>query len=232
MEKRAQLLCINGALVFVALLSLGIFAVAGWFPPQRPYLGADEVAQIFRDDALRIRLGMTLLALGGVFWWPMSAAISSQLRRIPQVGHVFAATQLASAAGSALAVLFPAYVWLALAFRPGATSPDTLQLLNDFSWIAFVSMYPPGFIQNLAIAAAVLMDRSDKPVYPRWVGYASLLAAIDFVAGALVPFFTRGPFSWNGLIGFWMVATVFFGWVLMMWWMTRKAILAQPDAGS
>ena len=51
-----------------------------------------------------------------------------------------------------------------------------------------------------------------------------------FVPGALLPFFHGGPFSWNGAIGFWMVATIFFAWIFLMWAMTVRAIKAQtPD---
>jgi hypothetical protein len=53
---------------------------------------------------------------------------------------------------------------------------------------------------------------------PRWVGFANIWIAILFLPGALLPFFHSGPFSWNGIIGFWLVANALFGWIVIMWW--------------
>ena len=64
--------------------------------------------------------------------------------------------------------------------------------------------------------------------YPRWVGFAAIWSAILFILGALVPFFYSGPFAWNGLIAFWLVAIIFFGCIFVMWWMTVKAIESDP----
>ena len=41
---------------------------------------------------------------------------------------------------------------------------------------------------------------------------------------SVIPFFKIGPFAWNGLVGFWIPATVFGLWMLVMWWVTLKAI--------
>jgi hypothetical protein len=65
--------------------------------------------------------------------------------------------------------------------------------------------------------------------YRRWVGYAKLM--ILFLPGALLPFFHAGPFAWNGIIGFWLVAVAFFGWIFMMWRMTVRAIRNDPSLG-
>jgi hypothetical protein len=102
-------------------------------------------------------------------------------------------------------------------------------LLNDFAWITFVGFYPPGFIQNVAIGWCILTDRNEVQAYPRWVGFANIWIAILFLPGALLPFFHGGPFSWNGIIGFWLVAVAFFGWIVMMWRMTVRAIKTDPS---
>ena len=50
--------------------------------------------------------------------------------------------------------------------------------------------------------------------------------------GVLIPFFKHGPFGWNGLLGFWVVAVAFFVWVFLMWIFTAKAIntnVGEPD---
>lgn len=231
MNARAQLLCAHSGLLFAVLMGVGIFGIAGWLPPLDPLLAATDVATLFQRDQLRIRIGISVLALACVLWWPFSAAIAAQLRRIEGRGAVLAATQLASASGTVFAVMIPSYVWLALSYRPDLTPPGTMQVLNDLAWLSFVGMYPPALVQNLATGLAILGDESPRPVYPRWLGFVNFWLALCYVVGALLPFFKRGPFAWNGLFGFWLAAVSFFGWTLLMWRTTVRAIRDAPADG-
>ena len=77
---------------------------------------------------------------------------------------------------------------------------------------------------------------TDEPIFPSLLDLADtalfllrIWIAILFMPGALLPFFQGGPFSWNGIIGFWLVAVAFFGWILMMWWMTVRAVRNDPS---
>lgn len=227
MNKSSQLLCAHSALFFAVLLGLGVFGVAGWLPPIEPSLTAADIQRMFVEDQTRIRIGVSLMALSSVLWWTFAAAISTQMKRIEGVHHPLAYVQLGCAAGTVLAIILPAYGWLALAYRPENVSPETMQLVNDFCWLVFIGAYPPGLLQALVIGLCILGDKGGKQVYPRWVGFANLWIAFLFLPGALLPFFQTGPFTWNGIIGFWIVAVAFFGWIVLMWWATVRAIKLQ-----
>ena len=227
MNKISELLCAHSILVFATLMSVGIFLIAGWLPPIDPGRDAADILAMFERDKLKIRIGMSVMAFASIFWWTFAGAVAQQMKRIEGQYHPLASIQLACASGSVLAVLFPAYFWLAMAYRPDAASPESVQLLNDFCWISFVGMYPPGFLQNIVIGACILLSK-DQKIYPRWVGYANLWLALGFTPGVLLPFLQSGPFAWNGIIGFWLVATCFFGWIVLMWWATVRAIRNNP----
>ena len=79
-------------------------------------------------------------------------------------------------------------------------------------------------MQNIAIGAAIVGDKSANPIFPRWVGFFNFWVAILFIPGALIPFFKSGPFAWNGLFSFWIPATVFGVWFIVMLTMLLKAI--------
>lgn len=230
MSRTHQLLCAHSAWAFAVLLALGIFGIAGWMPLIEPGMGAQDLAAHYAANRNRIRVGVSVTAFAGIFWWSMSAAIAMQMKRIEGASHPLTYVQLAASSGTAMIVFLTGYIWLAAAFRPDIP-PDTLRALNDLAWLCFVGFYPPAFIQNVAIGLCILGDRGEPPVYPRWVGYMNLWLAILFLPGALLAFFQRGPFSWNGLIGFWLVAIVFFGWIIVMWHMTVKAIRSDPTLG-
>lgn len=220
-SRSNEILCAHSGLVFAALLAIGLFGIAGWLPLVKPGLNAEQIQALFEQDRIRIRIGMTVLALAAVFWWSFSSAIAMVMKRIEGDSHPLTYVQMASATGTVLGVFIPAYIWLAAAYRPEIPA-GTLQAMNDLAWLMIIGAYPPAVLQAVAIAICILGDR--KHTYPRWVGFASLWAAILFLPGALLPFFKIGPFAWNGLIGFWLVAVAFFAWIILMWWATVAAI--------
>jgi len=225
MSKSNELLCAHSGLAFGLLMAIGIFGIAGWLPVHDPSWSAEHIARIFQDDRTRIQIGMMTMASAAVLFWPFAAAISTQLRRVEgRDSHPLTYVQMASATGTVMAILIPAYSWLAVTYRPGDPSPETMQLVNDFNWFNFVGMFPPAVIQNLAIGICILSDRSDRPLFPRWLGIANLVEASVYMVGFLMPFSQVGLFAWNGLIGFWAVAILFFGWLVTMWWATVRAI--------
>lgn len=224
MSLFSQKFCAHAGLVWAICIGLGIFGIAGWLPLPAPGTSAQDIAALFQDHQIAIRIGVTLAGVGSVLVWPFSVAISQQLHRMEGPRHPLADTQMISSTGAVLAVLLPAYVWLAMAYRPDVTSPETLQMANDFNWFLFVGFFPPSIVQNVCIGLCILRATPDQQVYPRWLGYLNLWTAVLFLPGALLPFFKSGPFAWDGLLGFWVVATAFFTWVLVMWWETLKAI--------
>lgn len=228
-NRSAQLWCAHSGLAFALLLGLGIFGIAGWMPLVNPAASAETIAQMFVDNQTRIRIGATVLGIGSVLWWSFAAAIAMQMKRIEGDSHPLAYVQMATASGGILALLLPAYFWLALAFRPDMVPPAVMRLINDWAWLSFIGMFPPGVLQNCVLGACILADKRAEPIYPRWVAYVCFWAAAGFAPTALLPFFPNGgPFAWNGIIGFWVPATAFFGWIVVLWWMTLRAIKRQP----
>ncbi len=213
----------HSGLLFAIFLGSGAFLVAGWLPPVQPSLDAGQIAQLFSEDRTRIRLGTSMLAFGSLFWWTFSVALASQMRRMEGDRHPLADLNLLSSTGTTLIIMLVAYVWLTVAFRENMPA-DNLQLLNDFAWMCFVGFYPPLFLQGLAIGICILRCGGPDAPYPRWAGYLTLWCAVLFLPGVLVPFFQSGPFAWNGLIAFWLVATALFIWLVVMWWLTVRAV--------
>lgn len=228
MNKTSQLICIQTAWILASLLGGGWFFVTGWFPPISPSLDANTIQTMYSENRLAIRIGITLSCFSSVFWWTFSAAISSQLKRMEGVDPIWSRVQMAAASGTVMVVLFACYFILTAAYRPEMPA-ENVQIFNDMGWLMNVGAYPPAFLQNIAIGLCILTNKSDVHPYPRWLGYANLWIALLYLPGAFLPFFHHGPFTWNGILGFWLVASVFFPWILLMWWYTYKAIKNQPD---
>jgi hypothetical protein len=84
-------------------------------------------------------------------------------------------------------------------------------------------------LQWLSIGIAILRDRRQQPVYPRWVGFVNIWLAVLFCPGNFIYFFRSGPLAWNGLLSWWATVVGFFVWLVVMIVMTFKAI-AHQDA--
>ena len=227
MNKRNQLICAHSGLVFAVLLGAGWFFIPGWFPPIEPGLNAEAIQAMYSADRQYIRIGISLCVFSGVFFWSLSAAIAGQMRRIEGYEDpILSRVQMASASGAVLTVLFTGYFVLAAAYRPDM-SAQNIQIFNDLAWLMFIGAYPPLAIQVVAIGLCILGDKSDKTLFPRWLGFVNFWVAVLFLPGVLLPFFHSGPFAWNGLIGFWLVAFFFFLWIGIIWRYTVKAIQNQ-----
>jgi hypothetical protein len=72
------------------------------------------------------------------------------------------------------------------------------------------------WVQLVAVAAAILIDRRDEPVLPHWLGYLSLWVALLIIPAGLVLFFKQGPFAWTGIIGLYTPLTGFVVWIFSL----------------
>lgn len=63
---------------------------------------------------------------------------------------------------------------------------------------------------------AILSAQNSGVMFPRWSGYFTLWVAALEMFSALSVFFYDGPFSYHGLVTFWVPAVSFFVWVLVL----------------
>lgn len=228
MNTKTEMLCANSGIFFVTLFGIGLFFITGWLPPVDPALSASAIDTLFEEDRIRIMIGASVVAFIAPFWWVFSSAIASQMRYIEGPSHPLTYLQLASATGTVFIFHLSAYFWLAGSFRPDLPA-DTLRTYNDLAWLLTVGAYSPPCLQLSTIGVCILNDDNPRPIFPRWSGYASLWTATLLLPGILVPFFTTGPFSWKGIVGFWIVAIAFFVWIILMWHLTRQAIKTRHE---
>lgn len=223
------MLCVWCGVAFVLLFGAGFVGFSGFVPPTRPLLSPSELVAFYQSNVQGIRFGQVLMMTSAALLVPFSAVIAGQMRRIPGSSPVLADTQLAAGAVNVILLIFSPLLWSAAAFRP-ERDPALIQLLHDIGWIAFIIPFALLSIQAAAIAVAVLMDGSERPVFPRWLGYVNAWVALAYVPAGLATFFKTGPFAWNGLLTFWLAFAAFFGWFASMIPALLRAIREQHAA--
>jgi hypothetical protein len=222
MSLTDQKLCAWGGWFFVLCFGPGL-ALAHFIPPPAPTMSATEVAAFYTQHATGIRLGMVLGLLGLTGWVTLVGSISAQMRRMQLSSSLGHNLQLGAGMIGVLTVMLPIMIFATVAFRP-ERDPAASQALNDLGWLIIIPAFPTFLGQFLGLALGTLADRGPRPVYPRWVAYFNIWVGLLFVPGGLSYFFRTGPFAWSGLLAFWVAASAFFVWLLVMPWVTVKSI--------
>jgi hypothetical protein len=227
MNKQTQFICLWSAPVFGMLMTIGWWLLADFVPPPLPSSGAAEITAMFESNASNIRLGMVFMMAGLMFWMPFIAVTSAQIARMESSPHVLAYAQLLGGALSVVPVFLSAMIWAAIAFRTGR-DPQTVLILNDLAWLFTTMPFGAIVVQMVAIGLAILGDRSEQRIMPRWVAFVNFWVALLSMPAALIIFFHTGPFAWNGLIAFWIPLAAFSIWFPAMIYALYTAIKNQP----
>lgn len=223
MNVRNHLLSAASASVFIVLFTCGWWFIAGFVPPISPTASPAEVAAAYQENNGLIRFGLMLAVSSVAFIIPMASALAGQMKRMEGTRPVLANAQLACATVTVTMVTVALVLWSVAAFRPERDS-ELIYLLNDLAWIGFTMPVCGIVVWMLTVGIAVLSDESAVPVFPRWVGYTSLLASMLTVPGFPVVMFDYGPFAWNGLLAFWIALIVAISWMTLMMVLTFQAV--------
>jgi hypothetical protein len=208
----------------------GVFVfVMKFFPPSNPAAKAQEIVAMYARGEIRIKVGLVIVMAASALLVPWGVAISGQLKRI-RGAKALADTQMLSCAVLSLEFITPIGVWMAAAFRFDDRAADVTEAIHDIGWILFVTVIWSVWVQMLAIAAAVLIDRGPSLVLPRWVGYLSIWASMLILPAGLVLFFKSGPFAWNGIVGIYIPLAAFAIWVTALTIAVHRALTAQIAA--
>jgi hypothetical protein len=173
---------------------------------------------------------MMLMMFAGSLGCVFVGAISAQLRRIEKDSPVWTYAQLVTGCAAHMAIIVGAMQMTAVAFRPDR-GPELTYLLYDVAWLWLVMPGTPAVLQNVSIGIAILSDRDSSPLFPRWLGFFNIVVGLLIMPGAMVTYFKAGAFAWNGLFAFWLPASLFGPWLIVMFVMIRKAITRQSLLG-
>jgi Domain of unknown function (DUF4386) len=227
MERRIQLLFAWCGPVFLLFFLVGFWFVAGLVPPPSATDSAAQIASFYRANTDQLRVGLLLLLIGAPLIVPFSVLLALQLKRSDPRVAPLACVQLLMSVVTMLELLLPVVLIATAAFRPGRP-PASTQLLNDSAYTILLWAFSPPALEFVAIGLAILWDRSERPLFPRWSGYFDLAVAAIFAGGAPALFVMRGAFAWDGAVAFWAVLASFGVWVCVTFATMLRAIDPAP----
>lgn len=212
-----------------AVLVVAMLAFPGFWPPMSPTMSAEQVARFYAEHTDWIRFSQVTFDLCGIMVLPFFMVIVVQMKRMKTQSHIFAYCYLTAVVSGATIFALSNIFFLVAAFRPDR-NPELVMLLNDLAWIVFIA--PVGMVvaQFLLLAAAVHFDDGPDPVFPRWVGHYSLATGVAMIPAVGAAVWQTGPLAWDGLLSFWLRNGAFALFVMVMFFVLRRAVLRQAVA--
>lgn len=230
-NNRLQLFGAWCGIMYLVLLGIGFWAFPDFIPPHDPAADSTEVAAIFQKDFINIRIGMIFSMIAAMIFMPFSISIAMELKEVEGGTGMLTMWQILGGLATSLLTFYPAMWWLLASYRP-ERMPELIQLVNDAAWLQFIGGLTIFLPVLITVAMAAFMDEREKPVFPRWLGYASIWACVLFLPGQLIFFFYGGPFAWNGILGFWLPVVALMAWFILMAYHIRKVTLERMAATS
>lgn len=193
------------------------------FPPMSPNMTPVEVQTFITAHASGIKLAGLLIIISGAFAALFDAVLLLQLWRMEGRRPIGAFAQFGCGIANIAYFVLPGVFFVIMAFRPDRNI-DSLYALFDIAWLVTMFPWTVGAFQALSCGLTILGNPQVTNVYPRWLGFFNIWIAIGMATSSVIPFFKTGPFAWDGIVGFWIPATVFGLWYYVMWWYTLGAV--------
>ena len=213
-------------LILVLMTVVGFGWLMHMVPPPSPAASKQEMLDSVREHQTPILIGAALVTFFWSFWVTWAAPIILYIRRMERVPLLTFAS-LANVGGGAAVITTIAVAWTVMAFR--AEDATIVQTFNDLGFFLFLYTWPPFGIWMVIIAIAIFRDVNQKQTFPRWVAYYNLYAAIGMAPASLMGLFKTGPFAYNGILAFWVVAVDFFVWMVVMSIVMMKRIARDEE---
>ncbi len=214
MNRTVHKFCAWSGIPMIVLMGIGFVLLAGFIPAPSPGQSVGETAQLIIGDRSSIRWGMIIMLAGVPLLMPLFTEIAIQMARIEGRYPALAMLEFSLGALLLLLFIFPVMFWQIAAYRVDR-QPELIQLLNDMAWIPFLAATSTVVLQLTCYGIAILLDKRERPIFPRWLGYFQIWVAMMFTPATFVVFFLDGPLAWNGIFAFYLPLGVFGAWLIV-----------------
>jgi hypothetical protein len=228
MNRTVHKFCAWSGTLCLALMVIGFVVMAGFIPARPASQSAQQTAQFLLENRDMIKWGLIVSMFGAPLLMPFSASISIHMRRIEGRYPALAMTELGLGAIFVLEFIYLIFFWQTATYRSDR-APELIQLLDDMGWIPFVGLTSTIVLQVTVFGVAILLDRRERPVFPRWLGYYNLWVALMFLPGTFNVFYESGPLSRNGIIAWYIPLVVFATWLVITSFYLSRAVDRMTD---
>ena len=214
-------------LAMTAIYGAVLFFLLRMLPPPSAAWPAERVAQFYADNSGAIKVGAVIASWTSAFMVPIAVVVAIQIARHEKGRPVWSI--LAGISGSMMSIflVLPPLFWGVAAFTP-TRAPEITATVHELGLPTLVTTDQYFVFIWVAVVVVCLVPNSVAHTpFPRWFGYFSGWVAVMFEVGAVAFLAKSGPFSWNGLLVFWIPLSAFGAWLIVMAVLLFRAINAQ-----
>jgi hypothetical protein len=226
--KRDQWICWFMYAGFYMMFGLIFGYLTGVMRPPIPgaLLPMAGILKFTIGNAARIGLGMSLLGIFLAFGSFGIGLTMVQMKRMSGPGPALSYAYLATGALAALpGCYFCGLCFAAAAFRLDR-DPQLLSFLYDMGFVGFVGCLGCFVVQYIVFATAIFLDKNE--IFPKWLGYITVWNLVTELLAVPVWIFRSGPYSWNGMISFYLGTILYIIWITCLMLMLRRNIPRHP----
>lgn len=227
MSERSQIAIVWWSLLLATIYGLALGFLLHMIGPPSATWSAQQVAQFYLENRISVRIGATIASWTSMFMLPLWAVIAAQIRRQETGTPIW--TIMAATGGSLMGLFLalPPLFFGVAAFTP-TRAPEITATMHELGLLTLVTTDQVYIFNWVAVAVICLAPQCARySPFPRWFGYFTAFTGIAFEVGAFAFNFRSGPFSWNGLVVFWMPLTLFGLWILVTSALLLKSLKAQ-----
>ena len=188
-----------------------------------------DAAAYFQENDAQIQVGSAIVAAAVPFLVWFLATVRS-LARAAGPAAARAATVAYGCGLTTLALYLSDVAALTVgALRPEnmSASPELAAALLDYSFLAIAMAT---FLTSAILVAFAVLALRDKAVWPEWLGWLALAAALAYSLRIGTLFTTTGAFTAGGALGFWTPVVTLMVWLVVASASLTRQRLAVPGA--
>lgn len=210
------------------LFGIGLAGLMRFLPPPPADLSADQVAELYRSNPVRMKIGTILGMIAGGAFLPLTLVISIQMARLEKGVPIWALLQGLSGTLGAFLYCLSMLIFATAAFSP-ERPPEITLLIHEFGWLSLITPLSFFILQILGIIiVAFAKDEDDRrSAFPRWMGYFNVWTLVTSFGGPIAVLFKTGIFAWDGLLPFYVPFGVFSIWLPAMCYTLLRALRIQ-----
>jgi hypothetical protein len=210
--------------IFVALTIVGWLGIAHFYAPAPADLGLNATKVWFSEThKWGTIIGCTIFYIAAGFLTPGSAAFGIMLSKIEGRRPLWSISTAVCGVFISLIIFLNCCAWIVAAYRP-ETGADVIQSWYDWAWMGFLLGWIYLAIEMFATAAVELMDDRPEPMVPRWLTWLTIAGGFTVFFAAGIAFFKSGPFTYHGLLSYYVPLVVWCTYLLLTTWYMVKAL--------
>lgn len=231
MSERGQRILVWWGLIMMFIYGFTLWLGFDMVGPPSPKLTPEQVAAFYQTDNFAKRIAAMITSWTSAFAVAIQIVASIQVARYEKGTPVWGIASLSGGILMSIFLVLPPLFWGVAAYSPDR-DPQATTLMHELGMLTLTTTDQFYIFNMVAIVIVSLRTEVHDALspFPRWFGWFTLWAAVAFEVGAFAFLPKSGPFSWNGIVVFWMPFCVYGAWITVLCMQLLKALRNQENA--